>query len=227
MAARRPLTESGCLINRYLIRPQTLFTTSHAVCITFGYPLEAGDGFEDADLDQAVAACDGVVPKFLLLFYRHAARNKRFAQTFNRYLPPSEWETVESHLTFLANDETNEKWGILLGTEHYEQPPVEKTIDGGAWQLVSDNFPFFLTFTLHLNAVNGGFDFCGRTANFQLTDSSFNGWTFGGSASGLTAYSRRHQAVCVRGNVLYGGAKAEEDLRAIERDLDISLHDSR
>jgi hypothetical protein len=208
-------------------RSTTLFTAIHAVCSTFGYPLEDGDGYGDADLNPAVDACDGVVPKFLLLFYRHAARNKRFAQAFNRYLPPSEWQAVENHLTFMANDETNERWGILLGTEYYEQPPVEKTVSGGAWQYVSDNLPFFLTFTLHLNAVKGGFDFCGHTVAHQLTDDSLDGWSFGGSASGLIAYSRRRQAVCFGQSELCAGAKTAKDLRSIERDLEVSLQKSR
>jgi len=203
------------------------FTPSHAVCAMLGYPLQEGDGFDDTELNAAKNACDGIVPKLLILFYRYAAQNRRFAQTFDRFLPPTKWANIENHLVFLANDRTHERWGILLCTEYYEQPPVDRTVDGGAWHTVSNDLPFFLIFTLHMNAVRGGLDFCARTTKYHSKEGGFENWSFGGVAGGLTAYSRRNQAVCVGRDMLLAGAKTAKDLRSIERDLGVCFDKPR
>lgn len=176
------------------------------------------------------------IPKALRDYFLVAGRERRFGTCNNRLLPPSQWTTDKHRLIFMEENQRVVWWGVSTRNPHADDPPVSRGLNEEpiTWQPDHRKCSAFLAFMLHYQAVSGGFDHSGRADAPEETDYRFeeHGWTCHGKLSGMSAYSRRNQVVCLvppgdlpflrKWSVLAGG-KTRADLQAIEADLGIRV----
>jgi hypothetical protein len=183
---------------------------------TFGYSLSKSAATSPAALDKKAMSLGVALPAALRDYYLVAGREKRFNQSFQRLLPPSEWTVDRKRLVFMEENQAVVLWGVSLNSAA-EDPVVWQRIndDESPWQRECRRCSEFLAVMLHLNAVSGGFEYIeqGNGTTPKLLRRIKARFKCYGTANGLTAYSRPNQAICIESSMgVMGGAKTQREL---------------
>lgn len=209
---------------------------------TFGYPLTERLGLAAEEIAAAERRLLVRVPAALRDYYRIAGRERRFGRSCHQLLPIYEWsvDRKSKRLIFMSENQGVCCWGVSVRNPDSANPPVSQGTDDGdgdgesiAWRLEHRKCTVFLAVMLHIQAVSGGYRFCGQADAAENTKYPFEkqGWTYFGQLKGTRAYSRPNRVVCLdppglpflpHGQVLAGG-KTRRDLQAIGEELGVSF----
>lgn len=216
------------------------FTAQYrAIFDRFGYPLTERHGIDETTLDRAAVRLDCKIPEALRAYYVVAGNEKRFNQALQRILPPSGWSVAGKHLAFVEENQAVCQWGVSLRSKGAGDPVIsqgfeEETDEGEssfAWHSEHARCSKFITVLLHYQAVSGGLRHCGGgDAPDDVHNQLKRGWTFAGEVSGLWAFSRPNQVVCVMEGMsptsdmtLLAGGKTARDLAEIGKSLGVTF----
>jgi hypothetical protein len=198
----------------------------------FGYPLSESASVAESKISATEKALGVTIPPALRDYYSAAGNEKRFNQAHNRLTPVQGLELNKKRLVFMIENQCVVEWGVSIGNPLNHDPPVwqspvsfDEDEEGSQWFHENRRCSVFLAVMLHYQAVSGGFKFCASAPlASHIKRKLKSGWVCYGTDSGMTAYSRHNQVVCLESEMgLLAGGKSKQDLAAIERDLEMEL----
>jgi hypothetical protein len=210
---------------------------------TFGYPLSERTSLSSGELAKAEKRLGVRVPAALRDYYLVAGRERRFNESCNRLLPPSEWGVDKQRLIFMEENQWVCCWGVSVRNPSSDDPPVSEGYLGDdesiTWYPLHRKCSVFLTAMLHHQAISDGLPHCFfkdiDTPNISGFHFDKHGWKYYGELKGEEMYSRPNQVLCYSlfpldlsrrlGWAVFAGAKTKRDLQAIASELGVSVED--
>jgi hypothetical protein len=200
----------------------------------FGYPLTKKTGVAPRVIEATEKRLGVRLPTALRDYYLVAGAERRFNTCFQRLLAPANLWLDHRRLVFMEENQSVVFWGVAASRTKQTDPTVFQGINDEpiSWYVENRKCSVFLSVILHYQAVSG-LPHCARADAPDRTNHRFrkHGRTFYGEDSGLKAYSRPNQVVCLmpgdrpwmqKWSVL-AAAKTKRDLEAIGAELGVEF----